>query len=318
MDAAAEAPLDLTLPNIASYSAGNTGVDYVTTLDSGRPGPHVMLSALVHGNEPCGAVALDFLFTRRVRPRRGRLSLAFMNAAAYGTFDPALPNVSRFVDEDFNRLWTSEVLDGPRDSAELSRAREVRPILDTVDILLDLHSMQHVSPPLMMAGPLAKGRTLARAVGAPEIVVADAGHAAGRRMRDYAGFGDPASPKTALLVECGQHWVREAGEVAIQVTLRFLLQLGLIDRDIAGDLLPAATAQKFIEVTDAVTIQTESFRFAGDYRGLEVIGAAGTVLGHDGDTPVRTPYDDCVLIMPSRRLYRGQTAVRLGRFVGPV
>jgi hypothetical protein len=31
---------------------------------------------------------------------------------------------------------------------------------------------------------------------------------------------------------------------------------------------------------------------------------------------VRTPYDDCVLIMPSRRSGRGQTAVRLGRYVG--
>jgi len=30
---------------------------------------------------------------------------------------------------------------------------------------------------------------------------------------------------------------------------------------------------------------------------------------------VRTPYDDCVLIMPSRRLVKGQTAVRLGRYV---
>jgi hypothetical protein len=46
-----------------------------------------------------------------------------------------------------------------------------------------------------------------------------------------------------------------------------------------------------------------------------VIPHAGTVIGADGDRPVTTPYDDCVLIMPSRRLTRGQTAVRLGRFV---
>jgi hypothetical protein len=30
---------------------------------------------------------------------------------------------------------------------------------------------------------------------------------------------------------------------------------------------------------------------------------------------VRTPYDECVLIMPSRRLLPGQTAVRLGRYL---
>ena len=42
---------------------------------------------------------------------------------------------------------------------------------------------------------------------------------------------------------------------------------------------------------------------------------AGTVIAYDGTRPIRTPYDDCVLIMPSRRLAPGLTAVRLGRFV---
>jgi hypothetical protein len=46
-----------------------------------------------------------------------------------------------------------------------------------------------------------------------------------------------------------------------------------------------------------------------------VIAKAGSVIGRDGGRPVVTPYDNCVLIMPSRRLGRGQTAVRLGRFV---
>jgi len=39
------------------------------------------------------------------------------------------------------------------------------------------------------------------------------------------------------------------------------------------------------------------------------------VIGHDGDRPVATPYDNCVLIMPSLRLNKGNTAVRLGRIV---
>ena len=55
-------PIELTPPDIAPYRAGNTGIDYATTLDSGRPGLHVMLSAVVHGNELCGAIALDSLY----------------------------------------------------------------------------------------------------------------------------------------------------------------------------------------------------------------------------------------------------------------
>jgi hypothetical protein len=147
----------------------------------------------------------------------------------------------------------------------------------------------------------------------------DAGHAAGPRMRDYGGFADPNSPKTALLIECGQHWERRAAEVSTDVTLRFLLALGVVERDdvseLAGPEFDAHPKQRVIEVTDAVTISGDRFEFAGDFRGLEVLREKGTLIGRDGEREVRSPYDDCVLIMPSRRLVKGQTAVRLGRFV---
>ena len=43
---------------------------------------------------------------------------------------------------------------------------------------------------------------------------------------------------------------------------------------------------------------------------------AGTLVARDGDTEIRTPYDECALVMPMRRRARpGDTAVRLGRFV---
>src|SRR5204863_447655 len=162
---------------------------------------HVVVTALTHGNEICGAIALDRLFRAEVRPRRGRLSLAFNNVAAYHEFDPRYPIASRYVDEDFNRLWSPATLDGPRQSMELARARRLRPLIDSANLLLDLHSMQYATAPLMLAGLLLRSRDLA---------------------------------------------------------LR---------------------------------------------------------IGHDGEREVRTPYDNCILIMPSRRLVRGQTAVRLGRYV---
>ena len=174
-------------PDISAYRDGNTGVDYVHQFDSGKPGPHVMLSAVVHGNELCGAIALDHLLKNKVRPLQGKLTLAFMNVAAFLSFDPENPTFSRFIDEDFNRLWTKDVLAGNRDSVELRRAREVHPIVDTVDLLLDIHSMQTTTFPLIVAGPLAKGRDFASQFGITEMVVSDSGHKAGRRMRDQIG-----------------------------------------------------------------------------------------------------------------------------------
>lgn len=310
-------PVEISPPDIEPYKAGNTGIDYVTSFDSGRPGPHVMVSAVVHGNELCGAIALDFLFRQEVRPPLGKLSLAFMNVAAYQTFDPGDPNASRYIDEDYNRVWSAGVLDGERDSVELRRARELRGLIDSVDFLLDIHSMQHATVPLMMAGPHAKGRAFARDLGVPEIVVCDKGHAAGTRMRDYGGFGDPDGPKNALLIECGQHWEASSVQVAIDVMLRFLRRTGAIDAKLAELHIVARELpkQRAIEVTGPATIETDAFRFASDYRGLEVIPKAGTIIGFDGEREVKTPYDDCVLIMPSRRLRRGESAVRFGRYL---
>jgi predicted deacylase len=309
-------PIELTPPDISAYRAGNTGIDYVTSFDSGRPGPHVLVNALTHGNEICGAIALDQLFRAGPHPVRGKLTLSFANVDAYLNFDPANPTAARYLDEDFNRLWDEATLDGARHSAELARARQLRPLIDTVDLLLDIHSMQHETEALMLTGLAQKSVDLAHRVGVPQLVVRDAGHVAGRRLRDYHGFGDPAAPQTALLVECGQHWQRRAAEVAIDTAWRFLAAVGMLDDEDAARCLSPAPPQYIITVTDTVTVASDDFRFIAEYRGLEVIPQAGTVIGHDGRREIRTPYDNCVLIMPSRRLIRGQTAVRLGRFTG--
>lgn len=311
--------IELTPPDIEPHRAGNTGIAYVTTFDSGIAGPHVLVTALTHGNEICGAIALDRLFRAKLRPRRGKLTLAFDNIAAYRNFDPHVPTTSRFVDEDFNRLWSPAALDGPRQSIELTRARALRPIVDAADFLLDIHSMQYATAPLMLAGTLERSVTLARRVGIPELIMCDAGHAAGPRMRDYGGFGDPTSSKTALLIESGQHWERRAAEIATDVMLRFLVVLGTITEEdaapLAGRHFHSRPRQRIIQVTEAVTITGDRFEFVENFRGLEVLPKKGALIGRDDGHEVRTPYDDCVLIMPSRRLAKGQTAVRLGRYV---
>ncbi len=309
--------IELSAPDISRYAAGTDGVPYVHSFESGTPGPHVMVNALTHGNEICGAIAVDFLFREGVRPVRGKLTLAFANVGAYRNFDPAKPTASRFVDEDFNRVWAEPVLDGPRKSADLARAREMRPLVDTVDYLLDIHSMQHRTPPLGLAGPLAKGRRFALGIGVPEIVVADQGHAAGKRLRDYAFFGIESDPRNAYLVECGQHWEKASADVAIDCTLRFLRHVDVvapsfIERYLAPE---PPRPQRVIEVTEAVTVATDEFRFSGEFRGMELFERKGTEIARDGGKPVLTPYDGCVLIMPSRRLRKGLTAVRLGRYI---
>jgi predicted deacylase len=311
-------PVEIDAPDISAWSRGSGGIPYVVRLDSGRAGAHVVVTALVHGNELCGAWALLRVLERGIRPRSGCLSLAFANTRAYRRFDPAQPKASRYLDEDFNRLWDAATLDGPRQSRELERARELRPLIESADWLLDLHSMQLAARPLLLCGLCGKGRRLAQKMGYPDLVVADRGHSNGARMRDFGAFADPASPRTAMLVECGQHWARTSVDVAIATCRRFLEALEVVEPALLDRLCPPPPTppQRMVEVTDAVTVNGGPFRFTRDFHGLEIIPEAGTIIAYDGASAIRTPYDDCILIMPSRRLAPGLTAVRLGQFVG--
>jgi len=302
------------VPRLERWAEGNTGLPYVWSFRASAPGPHVCVQALTHGNELCGAIAVHALLREGLRPRRGTLSFVFANVAAFARFDPADPYASRCVEEDFNRLWAPEVLDDDaRYSVELARARVLRPFYDTVDYLLDLHSMTEACPPLALAGRHPKGLALARAVGIPEHVVIDRGHAAGTRLRDYAFFDAEDDPRSALLVECGQHWDGRAPAVAHAAAVAFLAHLGVAGtRDDAGARPPS---QRVIEVTSTVTIESDHFAFARPVRALDVVPRAGTLLARDGDRDLVTPYDNCVLIMPARRPGAGETAVRLGRYL---
>ena len=313
-------PVELVAPDIEDHRAGNTGIPFVTSFDSGRPGPHVMLNAVTHGNEICGAIAVDRLLREGIRPSAGRLSFAFVNYEAFLTFDPADAGASRFVDEDFNRVWLEERLDGEEDSQELRRARELRPWFDTVDRLLDIHSLGTYSEPLMICHGLDKERRFAERVGVPGYLMCGSGHVVGRRLIEYTPFNDTGNDKVALLVECGQHWAERTGRVAVDVAVRFLLAAGTVDEAVLRNLLsPEALSpppMQVWQVTDGVTAETDDFRFAEPYIGMEVIPAAGTEIARDGERIIRTPHDDCLLMMPNHLPGAGMRKLRLCRRLG--
>jgi predicted deacylase len=308
-------PIEYTFPELRPWEKGDA--PYIHVKESGKPGPTVMVAALTHGNEVSGAVVVDALLSRGLKPRKGTLIFSFNNIEAYQRFDPKNPFKSRMIDEDFNRTWGR--LDQPATTRETRRAQVVRPYVERADYLLDLHSMHDDCVPLMLCGPLDRGAELAKRLGAPADIVRDRGHAAGMRMRDYGAFGDPKSDRTALLIETGQHWRASSVVVAKDVTHRFLTETGIVE---ASDLpmdwkQPAPPAQKVVQVTHAIATKRGNFTPARRFEGQEVIAKAGTVLGHDDGEAVTTPYDNCVLVMPAvnRPLRAGVTVVRLGRLI---
>ena len=312
--------VELQAPDIEPWRAGNTGTDWVHRFESGRPGPQVLVQALTHGNEICGAIALDWLMQQLQqgwRPLQGSLTLVWANVAAYSRFSPADPYGSRCVDEDLNRVWADSELLGARDSVELRRARELQPFVDSADLLLDIHSMSGPCRPLMVCGTVDKNADYARQLGVPGDLLIDTGHPAGLRMVERGGFGDPASPKRALLIECGQHWERAAATVAIDTLVRFLGLTGLADAAWVQQHAPLQPPQhqRLVRVTEAVVARSPALRFLVPMVGFGVVAKAGTPIAQDGDHIWTAPYDNTVLVMPGvKNLKAGATAVRLGRF----
>ena len=312
---------DLPAPDIAAWRAGNTGTEGVWHFDSGLPGRQVMISALVHGNELCGAWALKGLLEAGLRPLQGTLTLVFANLAAFDRFDANAHDASRFTDEDLNRQWSDERIDAGN-TAERRRAAALRPFVRQADWLLDLHSMHEPSAPLLLTGVQPRNLVLAKQMGAPAHIVIDAGHKDGTRLRDYGRFGladDEAGDSRSLLVECGFHGDPASRAVAQDQCLRFLLASDIIDDAQAQRLLPdwrlPAPAEQFaLTVTGPVVAKSQGFRFNAPFTGLERFAQAGTVIGDNDGEPVLTPYDDCVLVMPSVRQARaGVTVVRFAR-----
>ena len=313
-------PVELTAPDIERYRKGNTGIEFVTTFDSGKPGPHVMINAITHGNEICGAITLDQFLKAGIRPVRGQLTLGFINHMAYGNFDPSAPGDSRYVDEDFNRVWVEERLDGTENTVELRRARELRPLFDTVDYLLDIHSMGTYSKPLMICNGLDKEVALTAKVNYPGHIMCGSGHVVGKRIIEYTPFNDRSNHKVAMLVECGQHWGADTGRASTDTALHFLRATEMVSQDFLdahfSDIGRNPPKAEMWEVTQGINAKTDDFEFAEDYVGMEVIARAGTVIARDAGEEIVTPYDDCLLMMPNHTAGAGMRKLRLCKRMG--
>jgi len=302
-------PVEIATPDISSWLAGNTGIPGFTTRDSGKAGPHVVLISLMHGNELAGAIVLDEVLRSGFKPAIGKVTFGFANYAAFARFDPQNPVTSRFVEEDLNRVWDDFQLFGVRRSLELDRAREMRPLIDSADIVLDMHTMLWPSEPLLLCGTTPQGRKLALEVGTPGMVVADCGHAGGKRLIDYGRFTEAGCQAACILVEAGQHW-EQMTIPQMRATVDALLRHTGCKKH---SLLSGRPKPRFAEVTHVITAKTNRFVFTRPFRGGEVIRKSGTLIAHDGDAEIRSPYSDCLLIMPSHKPSHGHTAIRLAK-----
>jgi predicted deacylase len=297
-------PRDLT-----PYRAGNTGIEYVHRFESGKPGPHVLINGITHGNEFCGMVAVCHLLDSGVRPKVGTLTLSFGNVAAYESFDPDRPFDSRQITHNLNRIWSAEQLDGSEDSVELRRARAMRPAVAAADHILDIHSTSHDVVPFWVYPAFERNAAVANALPRPDVhLLMPPGLGSGTPITRYGAHGRADGKGSALVVECGQHFKRSSAELATEVALNVLGHFKLIDREVP----PPAQPPRRFELLRTHVVRHTDFRFSRPVIGFETF-AKGELIATDGDEEIRSPLDDCTIFMPTRQPIVGREGVYLTR-----
>ena len=300
--------LEVLPRDLEPYRLGNTGVDWVHRFESGRPGPHVLINALTHGNEFCGMVAATHLLDSGVRPRIGTLTVSFANVAAYRSFDTARPFESRQLVHNLNRIWSDAWLEGDEDSPELQRARELRPVVAAADHILDLHSTAQDVRPFWVYPAYERNATAAMAIGRPAVhLVMPQGLGSGTPLIQHGLHGQDTHHGVAMVAECGQHFRQATSDLAVEVTLDFLAHFGLITRE--RPVL--APAQRF-ELLQTWVVRDPGFRFTRPLVGFETF-AEGELIATDGADEVRAPCDRCTVLMPTRAPIVGREGVYLAR-----
>lgn len=304
--------LEVLPRDLSAYQAGNTGIPYVHRFESGRPGPHVLVNALTHGNELCGMTAATHLLDRGIRPRIGTLTVSFANVAAYESFNRDKPFESRQLVHNLNRIWSAEQLEGSEDSPELRRARELRPVVAAADHILDLHSTSQDVEPFWVYPDFARNAEAALAIGRPSVhLVMPDGLGSGTPVIQHGRHGIADSGAgVAVVAECGQHFRQATSDLAVQVTLDFLGHFGLIEREPpAGRTQP----QRRYRLLRTYVVKTPEFRFTRPVKGFETF-AAGELIATDGAEEIRAP-EDITILMPTREPIVGREGVYIARAI---
>ena len=257
------------------------------------PRPHVGVVGAVHGNEPCGLRAIERLRAELVGGelslRDGTLFLIHGNPRASeeqkrhtaGGADLNRFFDYRFVDEMATDTWLYEH----------HRAFALKPLLESLDSVLDLHSTTAPSPPFAIASPVPESQAMAEALGVGYVTLG----------WDRPGLlGDKVLISTttrrglpAVSVECGQHDDPRSAAVAYLCARRMLAYLGLLDP--IADQAPRISKRLMLQA--AVKRPSPTFRFARPLRSMERL-EKGERIGSD-ENLVLSANGPCWVIMPN-------------------
>lgn len=284
------------------------------------PGARLLVLGAVHGDETCGTQAITRILAEI---DSGALAIERGTVTFVPVSNPlAYQRQQRSGERNLNRNMAPSAI--PQDF-ESRIANVLCPLLDTHDVLLDLHSFHTGGAPFVMIGPpnnsgplepfakAAEEMQLALHTGAHRILegwletyargakrraagpAADPNYGVGTTeyMRSRGGYG--------VTLECGQHDDQQAVQVARQAILQTLALLGLTSLP----LTPMPQTREILRLVDVTDRDHPSDSFSREWNSFDPV-KAGDLIGvrHSGQE-VKAPEDGFV-VFPNPRAEVGQ------------
>jgi predicted deacylase len=279
-----------------------------------RPGPKLIVTGAVHGNEVAGTQGI-----RRVIHEidRGDLEITRGTVTFVPVCNPLAYNQQRRMgDRNLNRrLQPKDSRDPAPQDFEDRVAGVLCPLLAEHDVLLDLHSFRSPGRAFVMRGPAdntgdlepfahaAAEAQLAAHVGpsrvvegwmqayadgvarrkarglTPGAVHEDPSYGVGTTeyMRSQGGYG--------VTLECGQHEDPEGEEVATTAIRQTLALLGLTDTPLA----PPAQPFECLRLAEVIDRHAEGDRFVKTWTSFDLLAAGELIAVRADGTELRAP-----------------------------
>jgi len=274
-----------------------------------RPGPRLIVTGAVHGNETCGPGAIrraiEECLARRLVIERGQVTFVpVVNRKAY------LRN-ERNGDRNLNRDLREATI--PRDNEDRI-ANVLCCLLREHDVLLDLHSFRSAGEPFVFLGPRdnggeiepfaqARDETAFASILGPELVMhgwldthvkgvarkrssPDGSLSLGVGTTEYMRF----SGGYGVTLECGRHDDPQAEEVAYRAILNALAHLKLIAAP-----EPQPSAKRAIELVDVVLAGRAEDRLEKPWRTGDAVRAGEVIARRADGEPLAAPQDGFVV-----------------------
>jgi predicted deacylase len=247
------------------------------------------------------------LTTNELQLARGTLYLIHGNPHATQLVERHSPDgvdLNRLFDYRFETSLPSSLW-----SYEHYRALELRPLLQAVDALLDLHSTTAPAPAFAIVSPLEASRAFAAHLGLEYVTEGWDGPGLLADRVVSAPLTRRGCP--AVSVECGQHADHTAAEVAYRCARRALDYLGMLASSPTADASPLASPSTWLRLQAAVKRPSAGFRFVQPFTSMQRL-AAGTVIGRDEDLAL-TVNRPCYVIMPNDTVPVGEDMIYIAQ-----